>query len=628
MAGVPTVATRPPKWYQLGVPVLRSALLCLTLGSCFEPPVDLTVASFELRLATDGECRPAVAVDRVEARALGDFGTIVEVLPGTTGSGSIDRFPLDTQAISFTAFTSEPWRGAGAAWLGETGTIPVLTLPFGPSCVIADSETRLAEGAAVVALPYDGLLIAGGTQDGSGVRRVVRWRVGDRISTLVTDGLRNRRTGATATLTGSLVVLAGGGTDRTGPALDNYEVYDVRTGEMDRRLGGALCATDPCSGRRDHGAVALPDGRVLVVGGATESDASPLVTAALIDPRAGTVEEDIGDLPSARLRPHVLRLDDGSVLVVGGFGAGDGMGCMGTGCPTGTVYAFDVELRAFARIDPDVIHSFTVHSNAVAVAMVGARVAWIADESEVIELLILRDGPFNHERVDIDLRGRLPRLTGVRAAALPNGELLVSGSDETLRSRAFVVDVGRERVQQVSSSRLATALVPLGDGMVAELDEAGTSLRRALLRTEVDNPPVTLAADDAAFLALDASPNWLPGTLEARVNDASLSIAGVTFTNVSVTALLSVGEGTLAFISDQGFRVSVVMRTAVAGPPLCEVERAPGAPVRVERAGNVLTVSAGRETRRCVVEGLSTRIRLEARLRAGARLAGVQILRQ
>jgi N-acetylneuraminic acid mutarotase len=77
----------------------------------------------------------------------------------------------------------------------------------------------------------------------------------------------------------------------------------------------AWSGMDPLpTGRYNHTATVLPDGRVLVAGGA---DTAPLATARLYDPAANTWS-DTGSLKLARQGQSAALLKDGDVLVAGG----------------------------------------------------------------------------------------------------------------------------------------------------------------------------------------------------------------------------------------------------------------------------------------------------------------------
>ncbi|OJT19119.1 galactose oxidase [Archangium sp. Cb G35] len=105
-------------------------------------------------------------------------------------------------------------------------------------------------------------------------------------------------------------VLASGGHDGS-RTLTSCEVYEPETGEW--YATGAMRTA-----RRNHAAVRLADGRVLVVGGTFSASFGSLASAEVYEPGTGrwTAVRDMGE---ARNDPAAVLLADGRVLVAGGF---------------------------------------------------------------------------------------------------------------------------------------------------------------------------------------------------------------------------------------------------------------------------------------------------------------------
>jgi Abnormal spindle-like microcephaly-assoc'd, ASPM-SPD-2-Hydin/Kelch motif/Galactose oxidase, central domain len=88
------------------------------------------------------------------------------------------------------------------------------------------------------------------------------------------------------------------------------------------------------TGRYNHTATVLKDGRVLVAGGA---DSAPLASAKLYDPTTNTWS-DAGTMHVARHGQAAALLDDGKVLVAGGFTAGTDPTAPGAYTRTAEIY--------------------------------------------------------------------------------------------------------------------------------------------------------------------------------------------------------------------------------------------------------------------------------------------------
>ena len=129
------------------------------------------------------------------------------------------------------------------------------------------------------------------------------------------------RFGATATqLNNGRVLIAGGGATAGGSSTNSAELYNQITRTYSSTTGN-LVAT----GRRDHTAHLLTDGRVLLVGG-FDSSGNPLRSLEVYDPGAGTFSTYAitGGTSSGMVNPRALHtstlLADGKLLVAGGCG--------------------------------------------------------------------------------------------------------------------------------------------------------------------------------------------------------------------------------------------------------------------------------------------------------------------
>jgi len=591
--------------------------LLLVLCAC-SPRIEQRAADVELRAAEDGSCQPARSLTEVIVEALGDFpasdARTIEVFRPGAEEAAIDRFPAETLALAVRA-RAPGWEGIAARLLPSGDSMgPLLVLPEDRSCALADPAVD-GRGSAL-ALPGGALLVWGGVEGELGSRRAIRLEPGEQLATSLAPSLAVRRVGARAVLGQDAAYLLGGAQGITGPAHDTYETYDLSTGELTGELGQLQVP------RRDMGATMLPDGRILLAGGRSSAEGPPLDSVELVDPVSGE-STLLEPLPNARAHSTLLTLDDGAVILVGGFGTGGGY-LIG-------VLTFDPGARRFVETGETVL----LRDDARVAVLPGGRALVLGDAQEgrssSLMSLIRRvppdlGGPPPVEIDTVDLGDALPELTRVAAVALADGRVLLTGVDDRADPRAFLVGRDFVSVEERDASRLPLALVRLADGLVAELGEAGTSLRRTALRTAFDSPPATLFAED---LALDGQDRWnLDGAdLVARVDGARADLVALRFGDFE---LRLEAEGMLDVLLRPNLAspIRVAVEDDLVGPALCELPRIAGHEVVLERRGRDLTISTSGTTRRCALDGLGERVGVAFRARrAGTRVRGVMLRR-
>ncbi len=218
------------------------------------------------------------------------------------------------------------------------------------------------------------------------------------------------RSGQTATLLqdGRVLVVSGSGDN-------SAELYDPRA--------GTFGATGPLNIVRAFGATAtlLQDGKVLIAGGSDSSlDQKPLASAELYDPAIGKFTPT-GSMAQARSGHTATLLQDGRVLIAGGFGSSGGVlasaelynPTTGTLAPTGSM--------ARARSG----HTATLLQNGFVLIAGGSGAQGVRDTSaSSAELYDPRTGKFV-------LTGSLGavRAAGHTATLLQDGRVLIAGGN-------------------------------------------------------------------------------------------------------------------------------------------------------------------------------------------------------
>ncbi|NOY90227.1 MAG: hypothetical protein GXP55_03380 [Deltaproteobacteria bacterium] len=605
-------------------PVFALMLVLLVCGC--SPRRDVAREGLVFRVSDAIDCRPGADVERIRLTALGDFpaadALIADLRVGEPWR-PVDSFPPETRRLTAQGLAGSAAWGAGSVAVFE-GDAELLLLPFGRSCPVADPALTMPPGSAAAVLPNGSVVLVGGRSvevgAGVGTRRLLRLAAGTQLVEHVDEAMVEPRQYATATASGSLVVVAGGSLGDSGPAYDTFEVYDDASRSLLRR--GALIQR-----RRDHGAVRLADGGVLLFGGVgvAGADASALASAERIDPLTG-LSRAVGELPAPRVAPSVARLDDGTILIAAGHDA--------SGLSTTQVWAYDSVSESFSEVTTpsgEPLELSPCITKIVPIA--GARAVAFGDAC-VSTLTLLRRLPrYLPDGVVIEaealpmLRG-LPELEAPVGVGLPDGRLLLEGGDGD-SSRAFLIDIGRGHVHEVEASRVPRALLELGDGAVLELGAEVSSLRRDLLTTPFDNPPATLLGGLMDGLAFDRPGSFRAdgGRFISERDDARVDLPGLSFADVRVR--LEVPSGSVDLLLLQAGRaprrLNVLDRSF--GPSLCEVERVDEAPVELTRRGDELEIRAGGDTKICVLPGLAERLGLAIVASRGASLGGLEITR-
>jgi hypothetical protein len=177
--------------------------------------------------------------------------------------------------------------------------------------------TVARDGAAAAPLMDGRVLIVGG---GDGFENLASAEAFDpktlKFSRAGIGRMSTGRTGSTAALLpDGRVLVAGGITDAGFSA--SAEIFDPMSGRFSSAGLGAM--TIP---RAFAAAAPLPNGDVLIAGGISSGGGQPLASAELFDPTTGTFSDaGVGPMTTGRMQPAAAPLPDGDVLIAGGAGA-------------------------------------------------------------------------------------------------------------------------------------------------------------------------------------------------------------------------------------------------------------------------------------------------------------------
>ena len=305
------------------------ALAGSALAGC--APLEPEVLTLEIRahsIDASERCR-IVENPLLELHALGPFPETnlgAEVLPYRTSERTL-AFPDETRGVEAEASDGE------RTWLGVTegvtdSAIDVLLWERAVGCELfqpTDGYPGSNGGQAIGYSPEAGVvLVAGGNESGDAATESLVFESDTGSIDVPTPSFQQARAFATVTPFGSGLLLAGGENPLNAEidedereARQNAAVYDPTNHGFDANPIALELA------RTRHAAVVLENGETLLVGGGRPSGDGTTVTVQpfeLVSPetRRSRTEGLIG-LADGRLEPTALRLDNGNVLVGGGY---------------------------------------------------------------------------------------------------------------------------------------------------------------------------------------------------------------------------------------------------------------------------------------------------------------------
>jgi hypothetical protein len=147
----------------------------------------------------------------------------------------------------------------------------------------------------------------------------------------------------------------------------------------------------------------------------------------------------------------------------------------------------------------------------------------------------------------------------------------------------------------------------LADGVVAELDPFGASLRRHDLASPWHDAPDPVIGDGAAHVALDLASRWQQRSGLRALEPARFDLPAWRFAGLRVELALE-GRAELLLEPDTAPVIAIDLRDdrlRVAGTT-CELPRERGAPLTIERTGSALTLGTNGASRRCQLPALAT----------------------
>jgi len=588
-----------------------ASLTVLIAAGCEQEVLSVTA---ELSLRHPDGCELG-AVSAVTMRATGDFPPLQQEVELLGGNSPLSGAPADSRVL---VFDGEYAGGrAGGLWTLDGGDQrgEVLMLPVGRSCQLSGDGPIIEPGAAVVALGDGALLSFGGHGPDGATDTVLIRRAGQLDLEPLPERLSVPRAWASATRVGDLVLVAGGGPGGDVRLIyESFEVFDLRTEQFVFELRGGL-AMGP---RRSHSALALPDGRVLIVGGVGEGSEAPLSSAELIDPATGEVSALPDELQDGRSTPGLFRLRNGIIMVVGGDDA--------RGIAVASAEWLDLERMRFMPIGAEL----TLHPDAAAVLLPGNRIGWFGCDAQAgacgLELLLAN---FDVEAVPLERTGLGSAGLGqLRMQVLGTGALQIHGENQEQGSFAVQYDLNTGATQPAVIDSALRELWSLGDGTLLHHGVDGTFVTRHELSSPYDAPGGDLLSPDDLGVALDARGRWAVSDvgLSARAPQARFDLPQLLFGSVHVRIEVD-GNAELLLTPDGVRAVAVSIEPTRIAVGDCNLSRATGQPVHVQRDGSELTIESAGVTDHCTVDALQGPVGIGMRAAPGATVTGFAVSR-
>jgi hypothetical protein len=559
---------------------------------------------------------PLDAQAYVEFDALGDFDPPPQPagghLLGALGA-QLTEIEDDAQMLVVEATEADrEWQGVGD--VAATGNVDVLVTPTLTSCALTSPAMAAGSRSGAVLAPIGGrqVLLVGGVplpKMNLGPPRTYIANLNTGAIVQATPDLLVPRTGATVTAFGSGALVAGGidpqAPQGQGSVQATAEVFDTSLGGFDQQ--SPIMLSEP---RADAGAVVLPTGETLLVGGLGADGTSVLASMEIVDPATRTVRTaNVAQLSVARSSPTVLLLASGEVLVVGGLD--------GSGNPVNTLEWFSADISQASQHPSQLVTGQA--QSAVALEGGGALVViappanagatfndvWMIDADGAVEAAQPIEGTLTQ-----------PVLFGGAAGA----PLLWTG-DRWLRWQPWQGSFGDADVLDNAPASISEIVASPDSGLALWLDATDLALTALRFDTEGEYsalPGALLAGDDGETapdrLSSPGVVTFDPSTGVTLAAGASVFVTDRTYANVTIDVDQPTGEPVLVVLRDQtGAELEVGGETCPG--PLMGSTAGQASTLHVQRMGTTVTWKLGGGSPANCATGVAEGARLSIGLR-------------
>ncbi|MHB8873293.1 MAG: Kelch repeat-containing protein [Myxococcaceae bacterium] len=321
---------------------------------------------------------------------------------------------------------------------------------------------------------------------------------------------------STALLGGRVLVTGGDPTNSWSTVTATTLLYTPST--------NAWTAGPPMSSPRLYqGAVRLPDGRVMVFGGANAGGAA-ISTAEVFDPLTNLWSPGPA-MPGARYLFPITVLSDGRVLVTGGFSGSS------FSTPTNSAFLFDPVTSTWSTRAPmgtaRAAHAAVLLGDGRVLAAGGYTTLSSAELYDPVANTWSSTGSMNVARYWAGF------------TALPNGKALVVGGESVATAQVFAADSGWSPAMSLTTTRGSTTATLMQDGTV--LVAGGRSSSSASATCEIYNPQTNTFTPALPMVT-------------GRANFAATAVASGVLVSFGIQGSSAIGSAELYLNGDAGLQ--------------------------------------------------------------------------